>query len=718
MFDPDLPPGAMRDPDLHASLIAAFEAMGPGYVARTHLMDAGVPRFVNRLILEPSPYLLQHAHNPVDWWAWGDAALAEAARRDVPIFLSAGYATCHWCHVMDEESFDNVEVAQVLNAHFVAVKLDREQRPDIDHLYITATSLQQRQAGWPNSVWMLADGKPFHTGTYFPKPHFMQVLRAIAQGWKSGDRSEFERVAGVMAEQLQKVSSRMAAEASLAEVPAAALRQLAGYFNPEFGGFSTGTQFPHEGHLLFLLDHWRRTGKASALEMARKTLDEIAAGGIHDHVGGGFHRYSVDVNWRTPHFEKMLYNQALLLRCYTEIYEITGEDVYARAAERCIGYVLRDMAAEDGAFFAAEDADSLDAAGERSEGAFYIWTAGQLREVPGAEAEDVITALNVDATPTLEEGPVAHLTPGTDQDFAALDPMFDRLRVARQDRPRPFRDEKVIAGWNGLMIRAMAEAAARFGREDWMSAAGRAAEAVFARLEGPNGLARLHAGGRALEQANLSDYVWLAQGCLALGERWWPRAEQLANAAYERFATEGGRLALTRDGAPLGPVLEGEDGAVPSGESSALELFAQLDARMPGAGWKEKAADLQAAISGGVAGLPMVRLQALIGAEVLGKGEAGFARYLADGALHCDLQRADEGWQLHLKTSAGWHIANGRDGPAPHLEGAEAAFPKDDLIAGKLVLDLVPHKKVISLRLQICNDSLCLEPLTVTYHLP
>ncbi|MFQ5623724.1 MAG: thioredoxin domain-containing protein, partial [Paracoccaceae bacterium] len=507
------PPGPPRDPALHAELETVLAAKGKNYAPRTHLRDAGQPRYVNRLVREASPYLLQHAHNPVDWWPWGDAALAEAARRDVPVFLSAGYATCHWCHVMEDESFDNEEVAELLNGNFLPVKLDREQRPDVDHIYITATSVQQGQAGWPNSVWALPDGSPFHTGTYFPRRQFMQVLSGVAGGWRE-KRKEIEAFARQFSARLREIAGRRAPAADLAELPDRAFTDLRRAYNPDHGGFSTGTQFPHEGYLLFLLDHWRREGGEEAREMARHSLDMMARGGLHDHVGGGFHRYSVDVGWRTPHFEKMLYNQALLMQCYTQLWQVTDDPSHARSVARCAEYVARDMTAEDGAFFAAEDADSLDAEGRREEGAFFVWSPRQAEDALGTDAAAAIRLLNLDAEPTVEAGPVAHLAPGATVDFGRLDPILERLRAARDARPRPLRDEKVIGGWNGLMIRALAEAGIALDRGEWVAMAERAAVAVFSRLETRGGLARLHAGGAALEAANLTDYAGF-QSCFS-----------------------------------------------------------------------------------------------------------------------------------------------------------------------------------------------------------
>ena len=512
--------GVSRDPALTERLEAAYDAKGPDYVPRTHLLDAGGrAQYLNRLILEASPYLIQHAHNPVDWRPWGPEALAEAAARDLPIFLSVGYATCHWCHVMEEESFDNEAVAAILNADFIAIKVDREQHPALDQIYLTATQLQQGHAGWPNSLFLLPDGRPFHTGTYYPRPRFIQVLEAVARAWRSDQRAGIERGA----EQLS-AAIRLFAPSEISTAPppgaaqfAAAVSQLAGMQNTLEGGFSSSQQFPQEGFLLFLLDHWRRTGEPQALAMATRSLDAIAAGGIHDHAGGGFHRYTVDPNWRTPHFEKMLYNQGQLARAFIEGWEATGNPAWRRAARRAFDYVLRDMTDAQGAFYAAEDADSLDAAGKLEEGAFYVWSPAEARAALGAEAEFAIETLGLGETPTLEAGPVAHLDPTGVADFAALDPLLERLRLARDARARPLRDDKIIAGWNGLMIRALAEGAVAFEAPEYAEAAARAAEALWSRLWTGERLMRLWARGRALEDGALEDYAWLGLGLAEQG---------------------------------------------------------------------------------------------------------------------------------------------------------------------------------------------------------
>ncbi|QDL92836.1 thioredoxin domain-containing protein [Paroceanicella profunda] len=736
------PPQAERSPETEAELAAAFAALGPDHRPRTHLMDGDAPRYVNRLIREASPYLLQHAHNPVDWWPWGEAALAEAARRDVPVFLSAGYATCHWCHVMEEESFDNEEIAALLNAHFVPVKLDRESRPDIDQIYIAATSLQNGHAGWPNSAWLLPDGRPFHTGTYFPKPQFAQVLGAIANGWKSSGRAEFTSLAGRLSDAIAAITSERKEAVPLVTAPDAAFERMARMFNPEDGGFSKGTQFPQEGFLLFLLDHWRRGGPDKALDIARRTLSAMAEGGIHDQVGGGFHRYTVDVNWRTPHFEKMLYNQALLLRCYTELHQVAHWG--GHEAGCCVRYLEAEMTAPDGAFYAAEDADSLTPDGRLEEGAFYAWTPEQVRALLHPDlAEKAIAMLGIDRAPTLEAGAVAHLVPEEEVPPGLWDPdalpvILRQLHEYRAARARPLRDEKVIAGWNGLMIRALAEAALEFHNPHWAALAVRAAEAVFARLDGPDGLCRIHARGRAQEPALLSDYAWLGLACLALHDAtgtqaWAERAEALASTMLARFDDGRGRLASGFGPGPFARIYETEDGAVPSGESSALELLARLALRRPLPLMRARAEALRDALSARISDYPAVWPTALSAVRILADGEAGATRVCADGALRVRLEtfHATGAHKLIVTIAPGWHVAAaGAEGLAgAALEGAATVWPAPEpwenphtpapvpVHTGTLSLPLNHPEEMVTLSLQPCNAAVCLLPVTLRFRI-
>ncbi|MEM7496799.1 MAG: DUF255 domain-containing protein [Pseudomonadota bacterium] len=755
----ETPPGSDRDAGLTAALEAAYGALGDGYRPRTHLLGpGGRARFVNRLIREPSPYLRQHAHNPVDWRPWGTETLAEAAALDRPVFLSVGYATCHWCHVMEEESFDDEEVAAVLNARFVPVKLDREERPDLDQIYITATQLQQGHAGWPNSVWLLPDGRPFHTGTYFPKPQFLRMLEAVRRAW---DESR-DKVEGV-ADEIARAVASLGAPGGRPPVPlgdgvqAALSAQLAQMYNAEEGGFSQVQQFPQEGFLLWLLDHWRRTDDAAALGVASHTLSAIAAGGIHDHAGGGFHRYTVDPNWRTPHFEKMLYNQGQLARAFVEGWEVTGEPAWRRAAERCFAYVLRDMTAPSGAFYAAEDADSLDAAGRREEGAFYAFTPEEMRAalagLPAAERDWAIRTLGGEEAPTIEAGAVLHLAPDDTPDFARLEPALEALRRYREARPRPVRDDKVIAGWNGLMIRALAEGAEAFEAADLASAAARAGESLWSALwDGQRRrLSRLvddaapgGEGGRV--EGLLEDYAWLGLGYLALadasgpargGARWRDRAVALAEAAIDAFGEASGRFRMAEAPGPLGPVYESQDGATPAGESAMAELLARLGHRGTGPGMAARGRALVSALAGMLAQMPAIRPDLLAAARILEEGESGARRSLGDGSLRLRLARhGAPAPRLHFRLAPGWHIAAGGEADTgmalatPRLEGAAATWPAPTRLAagyaggseiaahdGAFSLPLAPEERVLTLTVQVCGEALCLERETARWRL-
>jgi uncharacterized protein YyaL (SSP411 family) len=738
------PPAVNRDPQLTQRLEQAYAAKGADYTPRTQLLDDdGGAKYVNRLILEASPYLLQHAHNPVDWRSFGPEALAEATARGLPIFLSVGYATCHWCHVMEEESFDNEAVAQILNAHFIPIKVDREQRPDLDQIYITATQLQQGHAGWPNSLFLLPDGRPFHTGTYFPRPQFIQILQAVAQSWRGGKRAEIEGVAQQLSEAIQRFApSEIASAPPPGEAEfSAALAQLAEMHNDLEGGFSNSQQFPQEGFILFLLDHWRRSGNALALEIVASTLDAIAAGGIHDHAGGGFHRYTVDPNWRTPHFEKMLYNQGQLARAFIEGWEATGNPAYRRAALRAFDYVLRDMTDPQGAFYAAEDADSLDANGELEEGAFYVWSPADARAALGPDAVTAIDALGLTERPTLEAGPVAHLDPTEAADFVTLDPILDRLRIARDARTRPLRDDKIIAGWNGLMIRALAEGAVAFDAPEYADAAARAAGTFWERLWTGQRLHRLWAGGMPLEDGVLEDYAWLGLAMLALydatgDEMWRERAATLANTAAEIFDDGKGRLKMAAADGPIGPVYDSSDGATPAGESAMLELLARLARRLPDPAFAAHAERLRGALAGQLSRVPLLRPDALTASRIMEDGESTPRRALARGTVRAHLA------PLHLTAGAahltldiapGWHLTAHQPGQdwliGASLDGATTDWPSGTEMSlgfsdqplrvyeGRISLELERSGALVTLQLQVCSDSLCLEPESATFRL-
>ncbi|NIN31188.1 MAG: DUF255 domain-containing protein, partial [Hydrogenophaga sp.] len=385
----ETPVKAPYPPALQTQLRAALAARGADYRPRTeHLLANGAPEFTNRLILQDSPYLLQHAHNPVDWYPWGEEAFARARRENKPVFLSIGYSTCHWCHVMERESFDSKAIARILNADFIAIKVDRERRPDVDASYMTAVTLLTGRGGWPLSAFLTPDGNLFFGGTYFPPDAFAEILSRVLELWQKNPALLFSESAKVA----EAVASTMANRGTVKEVGASAIvaavnATLERHDSLE-GGFSEAPKFPSEPLLFLLLEHALRTGDEQALEAAETTLQAMARGGIYDQVGGGFHRYSIDPQWLVPHFEKMLYNQANLARLYTEAYRLTGHAGYQRIARQTLDYVLRDMTSPEGAFYSATDADS-----EGEEGAFFLWTPAQLRAVLGEQDAALAMAL-------------------------------------------------------------------------------------------------------------------------------------------------------------------------------------------------------------------------------------------------------------------------------------------------------------------------------------
>jgi|SoiMethySBSTD1v2_1073268.scaffolds.fasta_scaffold21252_3 uncharacterized protein len=457
---------------------------------------------MNRLADATSPYLLQHADNPVDWWPWSDEAFEEARRRDVPVLLSVGYAACHWCHVMAHESFEDTETAAYLNEHLVAIKVDREERPDIDAVYMTATQAMTGQGGWPMTCVLTPAGEPFFCGTYFPDrprhgmPSFRQVLEALVDAWRTR-RDQIDRVGSDVVQRLREVTPHSSGGAlGIAELDAA-VALLRSQFDPETGGFGGAPKFPPSMALEFLLRQHARTGSDLTLSMIEQTCEAMARGGMYDQLGGGFARYSVDRDWVVPHFEKMLYDNALLLRVYLHWWRSTGSPLGRRIAEETADFLLRELLTDEGGFASALDADSRDESGHTVEGAFYVWTPGQLREVLGdADAEWTARLLSVTEAGSFEHG-ASTLQLRTDPD----DPerwsgVRAKLFAARVDRARPARDDKVVGAWNGLAITALAEAGLGLERPDLTAAALRAGE-LLVEVHLEEGIERSGDGGAA-----------------------------------------------------------------------------------------------------------------------------------------------------------------------------------------------------------------------------
>ncbi|MBI1977466.1 MAG: thioredoxin domain-containing protein [Candidatus Omnitrophica bacterium] len=604
---------------------------------------------VNRLAKEKSPYLLQHAHNPVDWFPWGEEAFEKARRENKPIFLSIGYSTCHWCHVMEEESFTNPLIAQLLNDHFISIKVDREERPDVDHIYMQAVMAMTGSGGWPMSIFLTPDLKPFYGGTYFPpedrwgRSGFTTLLKAIQKKWET-DREGLLRSGEQLAQAIQeevehkKVQSHPLSEETLK----LAFEQLESRFDPDKGGFGEAPKFPQSHGLSFLLRYWKRIEDVGAyghtpLNMVTKTLDEMARGGMYDQLGGGFHRYSTDSEWRVPHFEKMLYDQAILSKTYLEAYQATGNPEYAQVAREIFDYVLRDMtpppalplskAADsqreqehtlrkqvvgvtgpEGAFYSAEDADSAPNTAkpkEKKEGAFYVWTQEEIEGALGKEKAEIFKYyFGIEANGNALHDPqgelknknvlyVAHSLNEAAKKFGKTEAEIESLLNdskkilfdVRAKRMRPHLDDKVLTDWNGLMISSLAFGSRVLGEDRYREAAKRAADFILARMKIKEGrLLHRYRDGEVSIPGFLEDYAFLIQGLIDLYQatfevRYLEEAKSFTHRMIDLFWDEksGGFFFTAKDAEKLlARTKELYDGAIPSGNSMAILSLIQM----------------------------------------------------------------------------------------------------------------------------------------------
>jgi uncharacterized protein YyaL (SSP411 family) len=599
-------PGAPPISEALSERIAAeLATRGAGYVPRTRNLNAdGSARFSNRLLLETSPYLQQHAHNPVNWYPWGDEAFEAAARLGRPVLLSIGYSTCHWCHVMEAESFDDPELARYLNAHFIAIKVDREARPDIDAVYMAAVHAMNRRGGWPLNVWLTPDRKPFFAGTYFPPEDrdgllgFRTVLRNIHERYTQ-DPGAIAEVSGEIAVQIVQrlgdvaaTSSAIPDEGALAE----ARSRYRANIDPRWGGIGRATKFPSTVPARLLLRLDRRTPDAETRRLVELTLTRMAAGGIRDQIGGGFHRYSTEPRWLVPHFEKMLYDNALLAGIYVEAHRATGRGDFAEIARDTLQYLLREMGAPEGGFYSATDADSIAPAGEAEEGRFFTWTPGEIQSVLGAADAELVSAFfGVGATGHLDGRSILHTWRSPEEVATALGATpavvrrtvaiaRERLYAARARRPAPLRDDKILAAWNGLAISAFAQAGFSFGNPDHTRTAARAAAFVLDEMRRDGRLLRVYKNERADGPAFLEDYAFLVAGLLDLYEadpnpRWLREAVALQAVLDEHYLDrEGGGYFKTADDQEqlLAREKPNADGAVPSGNSVAAMNLLRL----------------------------------------------------------------------------------------------------------------------------------------------
>ncbi|HEX6596496.1 MAG TPA: thioredoxin domain-containing protein [Acidimicrobiales bacterium] len=565
---------------------------------------------MNRLAEETSPYLQQHKDNPVDWYPWGDEAFARARAEDKPILLSVGYAACHWCHVMAHESFEDPATAEVMNRNFVNVKVDREERPDVDSVYMEAVQAMSGHGGWPMTVWLTPDGHPFYGGTYYPNtprmgmPAFTQLCEGIAEAWRER-RDEVVSKAGKLTELLNESGRFEAAGDDLPGIDAVdrAAAQLAERFDPQWGGFGRAPKFPQPDLLELLLRVHARTQESAPLALVTTTLDAMASGGIYDHVGGGFHRYSVDREWLVPHFEKMLYDQALLARVYLHAWQVTGEQRHLQVASETIDYVRRDLRHPEGGFYSSEDADS-----EGVEGKFYVWSRAEVQELGGDAAVDwygVTPAGNFEGANILIR-PVRGDLVRPPEVEAARQALFER----RETRVRPGLDDKVLTEWNGLFLATLAEAAAATGRSDWLDDARTGADFLLASLRRQDGRwLRSWQGGRANHLAYAADYAALASAFTKLAEatgeaRWVAEARGVADGLLHLFWDDGAGLRgpnaatgglFTAGGDAEQLITRAKDvldNVIPSANGSAAVALVRLAALTGEERYRDRAADI------------------------------------------------------------------------------------------------------------------------------
>jgi hypothetical protein len=769
-------PGAEPHPaELRERLRAAVAEKGAGYEPRTHhFAPAGGPLYTNRLILEDSPYLLQHAHNPVNWYPWGPEAFEEAAREDKPIFLSIGYSTCHWCHVMERESFESVEIARILNERFVAIKIDREQRPDVDEIYMTAVQLMTGSGGWPLSSFLMPDGKPFFGGTYFPPQQFAQLLDRVDETWNT-DRDRLLATAERLSRAVNEVT---AARGKAEEVGRAAFEkavdEILARHDADRGGFSGAPKFPHEPELLYLLDRAHRTGHREALAAVETSLDAMARGGIYDQVGGGFHRYSTDDAWLVPHFEKMLYNQAHLARAYLGAFRLTGRPFFARVARQTLDYVLREMTSPDGAFYSATDADS-----EGEEGLFFLWTPAELEAaLPAADAGLAADLFGVTLEGNFEGENVLHLPVGF-EDYARakgmelpdllnrVDRIRERLRQEREKRVPPLRDDKVVTAWNGMMATAFACGHEVLGDERYLEAARRAADFLWRHARRAEGeLWRIHLDGGSSVPAIQEDYAYLAEALLALYDQtgeaaWLERAREVADGMLEQFwdAADGGFFMSAENGESLliARPKSPNDGAIPSGNSVAVRALARLAARSGEPLYADRVRETLAGFSGFLGQRPSAYSYMLLGAGDLDGGELGRRQYAGGGKVRLEARAEPDGTGYRVRVGAriadGWHVNSHEplqqelvptvlsvdeekgwvlsEVSYPEPRRVKLGFQDEPLLVyeGEVVVTsrLTPPAAgddggiavaPVTLQVQACNDEVCLRPEKVALEIP
>ena len=663
--------------ELKEKLHSALQNKGEKYQARTKYIDKNKqPIYTNRLILEDSPYLLQHAHNPVDWYPWGEEAFAEAKKQNKPVFLSIGYSTCHWCHVMEEESFDNKDIAEVMNNYFICIKVDRELHPDVDTYYMTAVMMMQGHGGWPMSSFLTPDRKPFFGGTYYQPAQFIALMERVYEVWQKQYDDIIEQANAIS----QQVTGAMASQQSLNEIGINIVditaQTIMNHYDRHYGGFGNAPKFPNEPYLYFLLEYTIYSGSTDVLNAVFNTLHIQGCGGIYDQIGGGFHRYATDVNWLVPHFEKMLYNQGNLAFIFAQAYALTKEKDFKRIACETLDYVIREMTNADGGIYSATDADS-----EGEEGLFFIWEKTEVESLLGNDAEEFIKLYQVTKGGNFEGRNILHLEKPliiyAEENNIDYDDLIERLEKSKQllwdaraKRIPPLRDDKIITAWNAMMIKAYAYAGRLFNKRDYIDAAIKAADYVLTtNRTDDKTLSRSSLDGQASIPALQEDYAYLAEALIQLydvthDQKWLTEAMQLTDKMIDQFwdQEQGGFFMGIQDKNTLLPSSPKEinDNATSSGNSVALKILVRLAHRTDLHQYQTTAQQLIRTWSNDITQRPYICSYLICGLLEMLVGEQSAQQWSAEGNIFIDAssnkQEKDHVVTLDIKLNNDWHL--------------------------------------------------------------
>lgn len=659
---------------LQQQLAHALKEKDESYQPRTeHKTPDGTPVFTNRLLLESSPYLLQHAHNPVNWFSWSEEALSKARIENKPVFLSIGYSTCHWCHVMEKESFENLEIAAFLNKHFISIKVDREQHPDVDSTYMTAAALLSGHTGWPLTGFITSQGAPFYAASYLPPEQFLSFLHQVNDVWKNNPKAVEEESRYALA-QIQRIKAAKNTSTTIQgnSVVSDAAEQWLAQYDEFSGGFSTAPKFPNEPVLFLLLDQALRQQDDTMLNAVLHSLDSMQQGGIYDQVGGGFHRYATDPEWRLPHFEKMLYSQAQLARVYLYAWQITGNPLYKRTTEQTLNYVLRELRHPSGPFYSATDADS-----DGGEGRYFLWNAEQLREaLPDKEQFDLaIELFGLNEGSNFDGSNILYL-PQSLPDFAINQQLnafifFDQLEHVQKQllkqrlkRTAPHLDDKIITAWNGMLIRSLAEAGDLLEKPKYTQAASTAAHWLWDHhIMSKGTLLRSSREGSSGPEGTLEDYAHLAHAYLTLYDTsnnplWLQRSKQLTNELLNRFwSEEEAQLYLSAKSSLLPfRIKSSQDNATISATAITYELLTQLSKRDPLPLYQTISEQVFASEAAAIQQSPMQYSYLLAMHNQATQGNLKHRQFAAQGALKAELLSSSKGLQLMVELAPGWHI--------------------------------------------------------------